>query len=183
MRWLISWTGGGFWLAAALLSGGCGGSDSPTTPTPTPNPALAGFRISGAEGDQMISYTEGPNRVFCSRAAGWADLWVRMAEQRAADGENGPHIDLDLCNDSGGGAFSPMDPRAARCGAGKSWDIWWHDGSGGVYANTPQASDCALALSVNGNQLEGTFHCRGLIEDGGARTVDVLDGFFRCTVG
>lgn len=175
------------WLVVALLSSACGGDGgggSPTSPPPpTPNPAGASFRLSGASGDQVISYTDGPNLVFCRRAAGWAHLWVRMAAQRSANGEGGPHIDIDLCNDAGGGAFRPMDPRLARCGGDKTWDIWWHDGAGAAFTNAADAPGCELRITANGSELQGSFSCRDLSEQAGARTVDVLEGFFSCTAG
>jgi hypothetical protein len=118
--------------------------------------------------------------VLCSRNAGWADLWIRLAEQRAANGENGPHVDIDLCRLEAGGVFAPMDPRAAQCGGGKTWDIWWHDGAGGVYTNTASAASCTFTVTVTGSQLEGGFACRDLVEDDGVRRVDVVDGTFRC---
>lgn len=173
------------WVAALLPlgCGGGGGGGGPTSPPPpAPNPAVASFTVSGAGGDQVISYVDGPNLVFCRRAAGWADLWIRLAEQRSANGDDGPHVDIDVCNDAGGGAFTPIDPQAAQCGGGKGFDIWWHDNAANAYANEAQAPQCSLALIANGNQLEGAFSCRGLAEQGGAGRVDVLDGTFRCTV-
>lgn len=174
-----------WWLVAALLAGACsggGGGGGPTSPPPPSNPASGGFRLSGASGEQVISYTDGPNLVFCSRNAGWAHLWIRLAAQRGANGEAGPHLDIDLCNDAGGGAFRPKDPRTPSCGADKAWDVWWHDGSGGVFTNAALAPQCELVVTASGSQLQGSFSCRDLREEAGARAVDVLDGFFRCTV-
>lgn len=161
--------------------GGGGGGGSPTSPPPPmPNPAFGSFQLSGAGHDGVVSYSSGANLVFCRRGAGWADLWIRFAEQAAGNGENGPHLDIDLCNPGDGGAFTPMDPQAASCGGGKTWDIWWH-GGGDTFFNAPNPQSCSLSLMRDGNLLTGAFSCRGLVELGGGRTLDVLDGSFRCS--
>lgn len=172
-------------LVVVLLTvvSGCSG-DGPTAPsTPSPNPALnsASFEISGAGQDRRVGYDSSRNTVFCSRNAGWASLWIRLAEQASANGENGPHIDIDVCNHSGGGTFSSQDPRLASCGGGKTFDIFWHAGDGSSFANQPTGGGCVLQFMQNGTRLGGTFQCRGLAEQGGTRTVDVLNGSFECT--
>ena len=162
---------------------GCDGGSNPTAPPMPQAPGIArgSFLVSGAGQNQTYSFSNGANTVFCSRNAGWASLWIRLAEQATANGENGPHIDIDLCNHSGGGSFSPKDPMSTSCGGAKTWDIWWHAADGSVFINTATASSCALRVDQNGSQLSGTFECRGLIEDGGSRTLDILDGSFDCT--
>lgn len=173
-------------LAPALLLIGCGGGggggSSPTAPPPpNMNPGSASFRVVGGGSDTVVSYGGGGNLVFCRTNASWADLWIRFARDVAADGENGPHLDIDLCNLGDGGTFAPMDPQAAVCGGGKTWDVWWH-GENATYVNTASAPACTLGITRDGNQLTGNFSCQGLAEMGGTRTVDVLDGTFQCTV-
>lgn len=175
-------------LAAVLvtIASGCGGDGGggPTAPPPPPpNPALssASFELAGAGQNRSASYDSARNTVFCSRNAGWASLWIRLAEQTAANGENGPHVDLDVCNHTGGGTFSAQDPRMGSCAGGKTFDIFWHPGDGSSFANQLAANGCMLQLTQNGTRLTGTFQCRGLAEQGGARTVDVTNGSFECT--
>ena len=172
-------------LAFAFLMVACdSGSGSGPTAPPMPQPtafASGNFRVSGAGQNQSYSFTNGGNTVFCSRNAGWASLWIRLAEQASANGQNGPHIDIDLCNHAGGGNFAPKDPMSTSCGGAKTWDIWWHAPDGSVFINSATATNCTLRIDQNGTQLNGMFECRGMIEDGGSRTLDVLDGSFDCT--
>lgn len=172
-------------LTAVLVTivSGCGG-DGPTAPsTPSPNPVsnVAGFEISGAGQNQRVGYNSSRNTVFCSRNAGWASLWIRLAEQTAANGENGPHIDIDVCNHSGGGTFVSQAPQLASCGGAKTFDFFWHPGDGSTFANQPVGSGCMLQFTQNGTRLSGTFQCHGLAEQTGTRTIDILDGSFECT--
>lgn len=166
------------WVIAAC--GGGGGGGGPTSPPPpTSGSGSATFRLAGAGLDQTISYGGG-NLVFCRRNAGWADLWIRLAEQAAGDGEAGPHLDIDVCNHASGGTFAPMDPQAARCGAGQTFDIWWH-GASDVFVNGLASRSCSLTLMRSGTRLSGTFACQGMAHFAGAnRTLDVLDGSFQC---
>lgn len=166
------------------LVSGCSGGDGPTAPsTPPPGPTLssASFEISSAGQTRRLAYDSSRNTVFCSRSAGWASLWIRLAEQATANGENGPHIDLDLCNHSGGGTFTPQDPSLGSCAGGKTFDLFWHAEDGSTFANQPVAGNCMLQFTQNGIRLTGTFACRGLAERGGTRTVDVSNGVFECT--
>lgn len=170
-------------LLAALGCGGSGGGSSPTEPgAPAPQPLMgsASFGVSGSGFDESISYRSGTNLVFCRREAGWADLWIRFAEQSAGDGEAGPYLDLDLCELGDGGVFAPKDPMEASCAGAKTFDIFWHGGDGSVFANRTSASACSLEVVRDGSNLSGTFQCldmRGL--SGG--TVDIFDGRFECT--
>ncbi len=171
----------------ALVVHGCGGSGSsggPTAPQPPPLTALgsASFQVRGAGSTQSVNYDSLSNTVSCSRNAGWATLFVRFAQQSAGNGGSGPRIDLDLCNHAGGGVFGPMDPKAAVCAGGKTFDIWWHAADGSVFVNTAQAPGCVLMLTQEAQRITGTFECQDLAEEGGLRTVDILNGSFACTV-
>ncbi len=166
-----------------LALAGCDGSN-PVLPDPAPMPMGSGsaiFEVSGSGGSQMISYSSGLNTVVCSRNAGWASLFIRFAEQTQAGGNMGPHLDLDLCNHSGGGTFRAKDPAVAACGSAKTWNLFWHGADGTVYSNLATASNCELQIDEMGTQLMGSFSCQGLVENGGARTVDILNGTFDCT--
>jgi len=171
-------------LSGALLScgGGGGGGGTPTSPPPpTTNPGFASFTVAGpGTSNQPVGYSnDSGNLIFCRpNGVRW---WVRLAAQRAADGEGGPHIDIDLCNYTGSGSYSPMDFRAS-CPGVMAWDIFWHDGSGNAFVSQATSSPCQLGLTLNGRTLDGTFSCRGLLENGGTRTLDVLSGMFRCTI-
>ena len=168
------------WLA--VLAGCDGDSSNPTAPPmpQAPGVASSSFRVVGAGQDQAYSFNNGANTVFCSRNAGWASLWIRLAEQATGNGGNGPHIDIDLCNHAGGGDFSPKDPMSTSCGGAKTWDIFWHGADGSVFFNSATAPSCTLRINQNGTQLSGMFECRDLVEDGGSRTLDILDGTFDC---
>lgn len=180
------------WLSALGLAiavtasgscGGDGGGGGPTAPPPPPAapPGSAGFTLAGAGEDGQISYTGGSNLVFCRRQGGFADLWVRFAEQAAGNGENGPHLDIDVCNPGDGGTFTAMDPQAAACAGGQTFDIWWH-GQSAVFVNTVASPSCSLTMMRTGTRLSGTFSCLGMAEFGGGnRSIDVLDGSFECT--
>jgi len=165
-------------LAATLACGGYGGSPTASS-TPQATQASATFRLVGGGQDGTITYTNGPNLVFCRQEAGFADLWIRFAAQTAANGQNGPHLDIDVCNLGDGGTFSPMNPQAATCGAAKTFDIWWHGGSD-VFVNSATSPACTLTVTRDGTRLSGTFGCQGLGEVDGTRSVAVLEGSFQC---
>ena len=163
----------------------CGGGSSPTSP-PLPMPIVesATFRLLGAGYDETVSYG-GANLILCTRNAGFADLFVRFAEQRAGNGDNGPRIDIDICGYDQGGSFVAMDPRAASCSGSRTFAMFWHDEGNVDYSNNVQSSPCQLdlTLSTDGRTLNGQFVCAGLVDfDGSAQTLDVLDGSFQCQV-
>lgn len=167
-------------LAAGCGGGGGGGGGTPTNPPPPMlDPGSASFRLVGGGQDGAVSYSNGSNLVFCSRDDGFADLFLRFAEQAAANGENGPHLDVDLCNHEDGGVFAPHDTQVPSCGDGPSWGVFWH-GADGTFVNRPNAPSCTLDLTRDGAMLSGTFRCRDMRELGGNRTVDLLDGSFQC---
>ena len=107
---------------------------------------------------------------------------VGHAASPGADGASGAHVDIDVCNYAGGGRFRPLDPTNPSCGSDKTWDVFWHDGAGDDFMNQASSAPCEMTLADNGATLDGTFSCRGLVERQGPDTLDVLDGFFRCTV-
>lgn len=174
-RWLVFC----LWTAACGGGGGGGGPTEPGPPSPTLN--VASFEVTGSGQSVMAGYDSSRNTVFCSRNAGWASLWIRLGRDAAANGDNGPHLDLDLCNHAGGGAFGAHDPQLASCGGSKTFDLFWHPGDGAVFSNRAAAGGCTLQVTASGERLSGTFQCTGLEERNSSRRVDVLNGSFQCT--
>lgn len=181
MQRIVHTTLGLLGAALALTLVACDGS-SPTEPMSGPmTPAgSASFEISSSAGSESFMVSSGLNTVFCSRNAGWASLFIRFGEQATANGANGAHIDIDLCNHAGGGTFTAKDPNVAACGQAKTWDIFWHGADGSVFANQASSAGCILDMTAMGSQLSGSFSCLGLVELTGNRTVDVLNGSFSC---
>ncbi len=147
-----------------------------------PEAPFGRFQVIGSDGAAAPFWVDGPHTVFCSTDAGFADLWIRFAADDAARGENAAHVDIDVCNYQGGGSHSPLDPSSPSCGGGKTFDIFWHDDTGNVFANGANASGCELVITDGGDSLEGAFGCPGLAELQGAGAVDILGGAFRCAV-
>ena len=169
-------------LATSLLQVSASGFAQGGAPEPVDTESVAAAHercLSGDGYDKTVTYTEERNLVFCRRS-GETMLWVRLGEQRADDGEQGPHIDIDLCNVSGHATFAAMNARGRPCPGGLTWGIWWHDGPGRVYANRADSSPCELVLEVRDGTLAGPFGCRGLATQGGGPTLDILDGSFLC---
>jgi len=143
--------------------------------------ASATFTLSGAGYDETVTYTGVENLVFCVRTSETM-LWIRLAESATGNGEDGPHIDIDLCNMTGSATFTPMNPRGQPCPGGLTWGIWWHDGPTVAYANRSGSSPCELALTVDDGVLAGTFECGGLVNQDGTGSLDILDGSFQCVM-
>jgi hypothetical protein len=174
------------WLAAGLL--GCGGGGgSPATPTQRDD-GRASFALQGAGLDGTKSYSNaGGNLIFCRREDPFPDtIWIRLAEQRAGDGEQGPHIDIDLCNFSGTSTYGTVHavggPRA--CNQGQTFAIWWHDSPSNVFVSRPTSTGCSVSVTRTGNTIEGSFACQDLtpFTGSGSPTLDVASGSFRCSL-
>jgi hypothetical protein len=172
--------------AAGLACGGAGGAARGPAQASTPPPdGAASFTLRGASyGVAPRSYaSHGGGLVFCRRQP--RSLWVRLAAERAADGANGPHLDMDFCSFAGSGTYRvPHDVTAGLdCADGSTWDLWWHDGPA-VFVSRPSSSPCEATLSQSGQALEGSFACHGLTRSGASdgETLDVLGGLFRCTL-
>jgi len=146
-----------------------------------PGEPFGSFRVIGGDQDQAALWIDGANLVFCRTNAGFADLWIRLAAERGADGENAPHVDIDVCNYAGGGKFSPLDPQNPSCAGGKTFDVFWHDEEGDFFVNAARSSPCQMTLVDAGSTLEGVFGCEGLGSPEGG-SVDILGGAFRCSV-
>lgn len=122
------------------------------------------------------------HEVLCTRQAGWADLWIRLAGPPAPARGLSFYLDFDVCNADGGGTFTGMDPRGAQCSEAKTWDVWWHAEDGTVFVNDA-SDDCVLTLEEGTSPLQGTFECQGLEADGTGRELDLRNGSFTCTEG
>jgi|CXWL01.1.fsa_nt_gi hypothetical protein len=169
-----------FLVAVGFVACGGGGGSPTAPPPPAPPSNVARFVVVAGGQSTTVNLDNTRNLVFCSRNAGWASLFLRFAEQAAANGETSPHVDLDLCNHAGGGAFAPKDPTSTSCASGKTFDLYWHAADGSIFVNQPTAADCGLQITQNGTQLSGTFQCRDLVERNGTRRVDILEGSFEC---
>lgn len=139
----------------------------------------ARFVLVDSAGRRPMEYADA-NLVFC-RTTSASMVWIRFADSPANEGNDRPHLDIDVCHLGAGGVFAPMEARARPCPGGQTWAAWWHDDSGSVYANRASSPACALHLEVDGAELHGTFSCQGLVTEDGTRSVDVLEGSFVCT--
>jgi hypothetical protein len=151
---------------------------------PDPEPEDNGtFRLTGSGyANRKFTYTASSgNLVFC-RPQNQRLIWIRLARDTQADGENGPHLDIDVCNYSGGGTFAPGSaPLNGSCSLGKQWDVFWHDGPN-VFVNQESSAPCQLDMSQNGDVLQGTFRCSGMRRFQGDDLLDLTSGSFRCTI-
>jgi len=142
---------------------------------------VGSFRVDGAGQGGAFNLDSDANTVFCDTNAGWASLWIRLSEDGSGNGGAGAHIDIDVCNHSGGGAFSPKDPSRLSCSMAKEFDLWWHGTDGAVFNNTADAA-CTLDITEADGRLLGMFECLDVTEDGGSRAVDVVNGSFDCAL-
>ncbi len=173
------------WIALALLVVACSnsGGGSPSAPSPPGNTPSASFRLSGTSYDESVSYVNGTNLVFCQNNGSTPAIWVRMAADPAANGENSRHIDLDICGIAGGGTFSPKEPAGGVCAVDKTWEIWFHDGPNVTFVNSAMSQPCQPLITDSAGVYSGSFSCSGLIDrTGGGGMLDVLDGSFECTI-
>jgi hypothetical protein len=174
---------------ACLLAGlalGCGGGGSgPAAPSTPADQSRASFTLQGAGYAGVVhnfSAADG-NLIFCQQEApGPNTIWIRLAQSRAANGENSPHIDIDLCNFAGTSTYTLVhDTSGPRtCNQGASFAVWWHDG-GREFASRPDSSPCSVSVTRGNGVLEGTFECLGVPpHTGGGERLDVRAGSFRC---
>jgi hypothetical protein len=142
----------------------------------------ASFVVVGPAGSRQVTLSAEANLVSCSRTSPTMH-WLRFAESAANNGEDSPHLDIDLCHlPATGGTFAPMEARANPCPGGMTWGAWWHDGPTAVYANRATSAPCELRVEVREMQLIGTFACHGLVTEDGESTIDLVEGRFECTI-
>lgn len=184
-------------LTITLVACGSGEPD-PTDPADTdvdtdtaevfpPGPDLpagtAGAFALVADGERtdIVWEEAADNLVFC-RIYDGTEAWIRLAAEATADGENVPHLDIDVCAWDGTGAYEPQSASVGRCSGARTFDITWVGEQNATWANAASSTDCTLELTSSGEQVEGSFSCRGLAPVGEAEgTVDVRNGRFRCT--
>lgn len=167
-------------------------TDNATTDTETTEGTPVGqaeFVLAGEDyADEAFSWSnDGGNLVFCHYYAGEAKgdyLWIRFAESPESNGDDSPHIDMDVCRfgkDGFGGTFNAQDPTnfGTKCPDDPGFGIWWHAGEV-AYNNDPAAQDCELTASVDGEVVSGTFTCTPLPEVDGTKTLAVSKGSFSC---
>ena len=171
--------------AVIILMGGAGMAPGGSPPAPaacapsgTPAVGSATFTIVDGTGSREMEFGEG-DLVFC-RTTSPTMVWIRFAGSRENDGNDVPHLDIDVCHLGHGGVFTPMEARAQPCPGGPTWGIWWHEGPALAYANRGNSSPCELRLEVEEARLVGTFSCHGLVTEDGASTIDIVDGRFTC---
>ncbi len=151
-----------------------GAADTP------PTGPFGAFTILEGASKKDFAWSPGAGQlVFCKKQSD-GPLWIRFAEQTASDGENGPHVDIDVCG-SASGDYAPMDGSSGGCSGAKTFDVWWHPNGTSAYTNRADASPCKLTLTASGSALAGTFACTPLVSEGGAK-VSIAAGSFRCTV-
>lgn len=119
--------------------------------------------------------------AFCKYYPDMGDyLWVRLAEDAASGGDQGPHLDIDVCGYEGTGAVTAMDPYGGGCTGAAGWDVWWHELQFSSFVNTADADPCTLQLNVVGDVLYGSFECVPLIL--GDEQLELRNGEFACQV-
>lgn len=171
-------------LATGIM--GCGGGGNPSQPSNPVDESRASFALAGAGRNETKSYSGAAgNLVFCRRESPLPNtIWVRLAEQRNADGEQGPHIDIDLCNFTGSGTYDAIhDTSGPRtCNQGQTFAIWWHEGSD-VFVSKAGATACSVTVTRSAEAIDGTFQCDGLTPFAGGSNpaLDVNAGSFHCS--
>lgn len=162
--------------------GGGGGPAQPSTPT---SDARGTFTLSGAGYNVTNSYAAASGgHVFCRREDPLPNtIWIRLASSPTADGESGPHVDIDLCNFAGSATYSAVhDVHAPRsCSQGQTLGLWWHDGPSRVYVSRPDSAPCTVTVSQGTGTIDGNFECREMAPfEGTGERVNVTAGSFHC---
>jgi hypothetical protein len=174
-------------MLVAALSFGCGGgSSTPSGPSQPTDQSRASFTLNGAGYNGAVSTLSaaGGNLIFCRQEdPGPNTIWIRLAQSGAANGDNSPHIDIDLCNFAGTSTYTVLhDTQGDRtCSQGASFGIWWHDGAREFASQPGVSSPCTVSVTRGTGTIEGTFECHGIpSHTGTAERLDVSAGSFRC---
>jgi hypothetical protein len=87
--------------------------------------------------------------------------FMRMAESDDKGGEDGLHLDVDVCGFEGAGTYPALDPFATSCAAGKRYfDVFWHP-KGAVFVNRAASTPCTLVVEGD-KELTIRVHCEGM---------------------
>jgi len=174
-------------LVAALNVGCGGGGGTPAGPSQPTDQSRASFTLDGAgyNSELRTLSNTGGNLIFCRQETpGPNTIWVRLAQSGAANGENSPHIDIDLCNFAGTSTYTTLHSTTGgrTCSQGASFGIWWHDGAR-EFASQPGVSDsCTVSVTRSASTIDGTFTCDDIpSHTGTAERLNVRSGSFSCT--
>lgn len=153
----------------------------PSNPNPEQEILTASFQISGDGYSETFHYNSEDNLIFC-QIFNENEMFIRIARDKNDNGENSPHIDIDLCNYSGAGNYIVIDPRERPCPEkGKRWNIFWHDGDS-VYSNKGDSSPCDLTLTIEDNKLRGSFTCDNMVRFEQTELINISQGYFECII-
>ncbi|GEM_PF-5889142 len=139
----------------------------------------AAFNLTGETIQRNVHFSNGKgNHIFGKRYGDY--IWVRFAASSEKDGESSDHLDIDIWNFSGPGTYEAEDPGASKR-EGKKWNIWWHQNDD-VFVNQVNSSPCLLIIEQEGDELRGSFSCKGLKINKGDTEMNVENGSFRLTL-
>lgn len=157
------------------------GSAEIRIPNPQNFEGVASFVLSDFENGTTnnVSLNSTDNLIFAELYSD-NSMWIRIAEEKEAKGENGPHLDIDLCGYQGSGKYSAIDPQLRPCKE-SGWDLWWH-GKTKIFLNTANADACELQLTVHGDTIAGRFECREMIEFKGTSLIGIKEGSFETLI-
>ena len=141
--------------------------------------STAKYNISGDGYSNTIAYNSNENLIFIQLFQN-NEMWIRLAEEKEENGENGSHIDIDICNYLGSGNYSPIDAQVRPC-TESGWDIWLHDNDK-VYFNQKNSSPCNLVVTQNADTLVGVFNCDNIKLKDGEGLVNITDGEFKALI-
>lgn len=174
-------------VLATMLSFGCGGGgSSPAGPSQPADQSRASFTLNGAGYSNAVSNfsAAGGNHIFCRQETpGPNTIWIRLAQSPAGNGDNSPHIDIDLCNFAGTSNYTALhDTLGERtCSQGATFGLWWHDGAREFASQPGVSTGCTVSVTRGTGIIEGTFACQGVPSHTGTNErVDVSAGSFRC---
>lgn len=141
---------------------------------------VAAFSLQNGTDQVTYTYTGEDNLIFCYLYEN-NEAWIRIAKDRTNDGENSPHLDIDICGFNGTGTYEIMSPHDRPCGDGSKWDVWWHDDEK-VFVNQRESTPCKLVLTVKGERIAGKFSCADLKEFKGEQMIQLLGGSFETKI-
>ncbi len=174
-------------VLSMLVSFACGGGGSgPSGPSQPTDQSRGSFTLNGAGYGNAVSNLSaaGGNHIFCRQETpGPNTIWVRLAQSGVANGDNSPHIDIDLCNFAGTSTYTTLhDTLGERtCSQGASFGLWWHDGAREFASQPGISTGCTVSVTRGAGTIDGTFECKNVPSHTGTNErLDVSAGSFRC---